>query len=75
MPLQGEPLNHNFHMGNSKNTLKAILRKMGRLYYMIVISVLIKVMILVYYVLVITNEEFGRPIFLEGIFGLTHMIL
>jgi hypothetical protein len=36
------------HVGNSKNTLKAILRKMGRLYYMIVFSVLIKVMILVF---------------------------
>jgi hypothetical protein len=44
---------------------------MGRLYYMIVFSVLIKIMILVCYFLVITYLEFGRPIFLEGIFGLT----
>jgi len=60
-------------MGNSKNTHKAILRKMGRLYYMAVFGLLIKVMILVCYCLFITNQEFGRPIFLDGIFGRTHM--
>jgi hypothetical protein len=53
-------------ISNSKNTVKAILRKMGRLYYMIGFSVLIKVTTLVCYFLVITYQEFGRPIFLKA---------
>jgi hypothetical protein len=41
---------------------------------MIVFSVLVIVVLFVCASLVISCRELGRPIFLEGIFGLTHVI-
>jgi hypothetical protein len=46
---------------------------MGRLNKMITLSVLIIVMKSICDSLVISRQELGQPIFLEGIFGLTHM--
>jgi hypothetical protein len=51
------------------------VKRMGRLNKMITLSVLIIVMKSICDSLVISRQELGQPIFLEGIFGLTHIIL
>jgi len=61
------------HVGSSKNTINTIRKKMGRIDTMIVFSVLVIVVLFVCASLVISCRELGRPIFLEGIFGLTHV--
>jgi hypothetical protein len=60
-------------MGSSNNTLNTALKKMGLIDKITLFNVLITVMILVSYFLVIAYQEFRRPNFLEGIFGLTHI--
>jgi len=62
-------------VGPSKNILNAIPKKMGRLDQMKVFSVLIIVMTLLNVVLITWYRELRRPIFLEAIFGLTHINL
>jgi phosphopantetheinyl transferase len=48
------------------------VKRMGRLNKMITLSVLIIVMKSICDSLVISRQELGQPIFLDGIFGLTH---
>jgi hypothetical protein len=59
----------------SKNTLLiATLKKMDRLGKMVAFTVLINFMILVSVFLVISCRELTRLIFLEAVFGLTHIL-
>jgi len=60
-------------MGESKNILNTTLKKMDRLEKMNVFRVLIIVMMLVCVSLDVSYQELGRLIFLEGVFGLTHI--
>jgi hypothetical protein len=60
-------------LGPSKNIHNTTPKKMGFLDQMKVFSMLIIVMTLVYVSLIIWYRDLGRPIFLEAIFGLTHM--
>jgi len=61
------------YMGSSNNTLNSPPKKKGRLDKWIVCNVLFIVMIPVCDLLVTLWQELGQPIFLEGIFGLTHI--
>jgi small-conductance mechanosensitive channel len=60
-------------MGKSKDTLNATLKNRGRLSLIIVFIVLIMVMILFCGFFVTLLQELVRSIFLDDIFGLTHI--
>jgi hypothetical protein len=58
-------------VGLSKNILNTTLKKMGRLDKKIVFNVLITVATMICDSVVVLLQELRRPIFLEGVFGLT----
>jgi hypothetical protein len=60
--------------GEFKNILNTAKLKMGRPNKMIVLCMLIIAVILVCVSPDVSHQELGRPIFLEGIFGLTHLL-
>lgn len=67
------PTNDNY--GSPKNALNTTPMKMGHLNIMLLFNVVIIVMIVAYDFLVASwREASGRPIFLEGTFGLSHTI-
>jgi hypothetical protein len=63
----------NIKVGSSINILNTTVKKMGCIDITNVFNVLIIVMILVCDFLAALWQELGQPIFLEGIFGLTHV--
>jgi len=61
-------------IGQSKNTLSATLKKMGHVDKTITFSVLTIVMILICDFLVRLWQELGRPVLIDGVFGLTQIV-
>jgi len=60
-------------MNISKSILNTTPKKMGRLDKMIILSLLMSVMLLVCDSLVTLWRDLRRPIFVEGIFGVSHI--